>query len=98
MTQASNNGDRFAHNICEEVAEVIGTNPANIVNIFNPSLIVLRGSVVDGNQFLFENINRVTINTCVKKAASCLEIVYSEEKSDIRLQGLNAIIMLNLIR
>jgi N-acetylglucosamine repressor len=90
---ASNNGDRLARNVFEQTGRHLGEKLADIANIFNPEMIVLRGPVIDGNLFLFETISRVVMNMTLRQIAKVLKIVYSEEQSDIRVQGISSVIL-----
>ena len=56
-------------------------------------MIVLRGSVIDGNRFLFETIERVVMNLSLRHIAKSMRIAYSEEQSDIRVQGISSLIL-----
>jgi N-acetylglucosamine repressor len=93
VVTASNNGDRLARNVFEHTGRHLGEKLADIANIFNPEMIVLRGPVVDGNPFLFETINRIVMNMTLRQIAKVLKIVYSEEQSDIRVQGISSVIL-----
>ena len=93
VVTASNNGDRLARNVFEHTGRHLGEKLADIANIFNPEMIVLRGPVIDGNPFLFETINRIVMNMTLRQIAKVLKIVYSEEQSDIRVQGISSVIL-----
>ena len=96
VIEATNNGDRFSRNMFGKVADLLGAQLGNLVNIFNPGLIVLRGPVIDGNQFLYENICRVTMNSCLRQSGQSLKISYSTEEDAVRLKGLGSIVLNNL--
>jgi len=91
---AANNGDRFARNIFDQVGRNIGERLADVANIFNPEMIILRGSVVDGNRFLFETVQRVVMSLSLRHIARSLNMSYSEDRSDIRLRGTNSVILI----
>ena len=91
---AANNGDRLARNVFDQVGKHLGEKLADIVDIFNPELIILRGPVVDGNRFLLESIERVVMNQSLRHIAKDLKIIHSEERNDIRLLGINSLILI----
>ena len=91
---AANNGDRLARNVFEQVGKYLGDKLADMANIFNPELIILRGPVIDGNRFLLESIERVVMNQSLRHIAKDLKVVHSEERNDIRLMGINSIILI----
>jgi len=93
LVTAANNGDRLARNIFEQTGRHLGEKLADIANIFNPEMIVLRGPVIDGNRFLFETIERIVMNSSLRQIAKLLKVTYSEEQSDIRAQGISSVIL-----
>lgn len=93
LVTAANNGDRLVRNVFEQTGRHLGEKLADIANIFNPEMIVLRGPVIDGNRFLFETIERIVMNLSLRQIAKFLKIVYSEEQSDIRVQGISSVIL-----
>jgi predicted NBD/HSP70 family sugar kinase len=95
MIIAANNGDRFARNVFEQAGRFLGEKLADIANIFNPELIILRGPVIDGNRFLFETIERIVMNLSLRPVAKSMKILYSEERSDIRFMGINSLILID---
>lgn len=93
LVTAANNGDRLARNVFEQTGRHLGEKLADIANIFNPEMIVLRGPVIDGNRFLFETIERIVMNSSLRQIAKLLKVIYSEEPSDIRVQGISSVIL-----
>jgi predicted NBD/HSP70 family sugar kinase len=93
LITAANNGDRLTRNIFEQTGSHLGEKLADIANIFNPEMIVLRGPVIDGNRFLFETIERVIKNLSLQPIAKSLKVVFSEDPSDIRVQGISSVIL-----
>lgn len=91
---AANNGDRLARNVFEQVGKQLGDKLADMANVFNPELIILRGPVIDGNRFLLESIERVVVNQSLRHIAKDLKILHSEERKDIRLMGINSLILI----
>jgi predicted NBD/HSP70 family sugar kinase len=93
LITAANNGDRLTRNIFEQTGNHLGEKLADIANIFNPEMIILRGPVIDGNRFLFETIERGIKNLSLQPIAQSLKVVFSEEPSDIRVQGISSVIL-----
>ncbi len=50
---ASKNGDELAREVVRETARFIGTGVANLLNIFNPNVVVLAGGVAQAGEDLF---------------------------------------------
>jgi len=95
---ASNNGDRFVRNIFLEVAGYIGAKLSDIVNILNPEVIILRGSIIDGNTFLFENIERIIKTMSLSVLADTIKIVNTDDKVDIRISGVSSYILMHYFK
>ncbi len=98
IIKASNSGDRFVRNIFAEIAEYIGAKLTDVANILNPELIILRGSIIDGNSFLYDNIRRIVKNRSLPIIAENIEIDYSDDSSDIRIPGVSSYILMNYFR
>ena len=98
VIRASNNGDRFVRNIFLEVAGYIGGKLTDIANILNPEAIILRGSIIDGNSFLFENIKRIIKTRSLSVLADSIEIIYTDDTADIRIPGVSSYILMNYFR
>jgi predicted NBD/HSP70 family sugar kinase len=98
IIKASNNGDRFINNIFLELASYIGSKLSDVANILNPEVIILRGSIIDGNTFLYENIKRITKSRSLSVLADTVKIINTEDKSDIRIPGVSSYILMNYFR
>ncbi len=98
VIRASNNGDRFVRNIFLEVAGYIGSKLVDIANILNPESIILRGSIIDGNLFLYDNIKRIIETKSLSVLADTIKVVYTDESSDIRIPGVSSYILMNYFR
>lgn len=88
VKQAANNGDRFTKMIFEEVASHLGRKLSDIINVLNPGLVTFRGSVIDGNHFLFDNIKRIVLNRSMRNISNTIQLRFSEKDTAIRLRGL----------
>ncbi len=95
---ASSRGDRFVQNIFLEVAGYIGKKLVDVANILNPERIVLRGSIIDGNPFLFENIERIVKSESLSVISDSIKIMYTDDSSDIRIPGVSSYILMNYFR
>ncbi len=93
VIDAANNGDRFTRNILENVAAHIGGKLSDVANLLNPELIILRGPVIDGNRFLFDNIKRIVDSLSLRPIAEALRIEYAERREDMQTKGIGAYIL-----
>lgn len=95
VIKASNNGDRFARNIFNQIGENVGRKLADVANIFNPELIILRGELIDENRVLFESIEREIMNLTLRPVAKSLKVLFSEKHEDTRFRGIGSYIFIN---
>ena len=95
VIEAAKNGDRLARNKFEQVGIHIGMKLSDIAIILNPKLIILGGPVIDGNQFLFETIERIVINQTHMHTAETLQLIHYEKKCDMRLKGVSSTILMD---
>ncbi|HOP55972.1 MAG TPA: ROK family transcriptional regulator [bacterium] len=58
IIQAGKEGDKFILNIFEEVGEYLGIGIANIINFFNPELIILADELAEAGELILEPVKR----------------------------------------
>ena len=58
VAMAAKEGDKIAKRIMEETGEYLGTGIANIVNLFNPRVVIMGGGVSQAGNLIFEPIKR----------------------------------------
>ena len=92
---AANDGDRFARNIMGQAGDAVGMKLSDVADLFNPELIILRGPVIDGNQFLFERIRGIVTDQSLRPTSRSLRISFSPERKDIRFVGIGAAILMD---
>jgi predicted NBD/HSP70 family sugar kinase len=95
VVEAANNGDRFARNVMVRAGDALGAKLADVANLFNPGLIILRGPVIDANAFLFERISAVVMHETLRPTARALRLAYSAERRDIRFAGVASAILMD---
>ena len=95
IKKAANDGDRFCKLIFEEVAGHIGAKLSDVINVLNPGLVTLRGSVIDDNPFLFENIYRIIHNRSVRFTSNSVQLNYGRCGEHIGIKGLGSWILSN---
>jgi predicted NBD/HSP70 family sugar kinase len=92
---AANDGDRFARNILAQAADTLGTKLSDVADLFNPELIILRGPVIDGNEFLFERVRGTVMDQSLRPTTRALRILYSTERKDVRFAGIGCAILMD---
>lgn len=88
ILSASENGDRLSGNIIDKAGEHIGTGIANLINIFDPGVIILGGEVVEAFEpLLMDKIRSVTMMKAIKAISSRTSIVQGRVSGMIASRG-----------
>jgi glucokinase len=72
---AAHQGDRLALEVVRETARLLGTGVANLLNIFNPDVVVLAGGVTQAGDALFEPMRAEVRRRAFKPAVEACRIV-----------------------
>lgn len=73
--EASQLGDMLALEVVQETARFLGAGVANIINIFNPDVVVIAGGVTQAGDTLFEPLLREVRRRAFKAAVDAVRIV-----------------------
>lgn len=73
--QAAREGDRLALEVVRETARLLGAGVANLLNIFNPDVVVLAGGVTQAGDALFEPMRAEVRRRAFKPAVEACRIV-----------------------
>src|SRR5690348_13337592 len=73
--EAANDGDTFALELVNETAKILGAGVANIVNIFNPDVVVICGGVTLAGDRLFDPLRREVHRRAFKDAVKACRIL-----------------------
>lgn len=68
-------GDEVAIDVVRETARLLGAGVANLLNIFNPDVVVLAGGVTHAGEALFEPLRREVRKRAFKPAVEACRIV-----------------------
>jgi glucokinase len=74
-----------AHKLIQDMGESLGIAISNIVNILNPEMVILGGSLMGAREILTEVITKSIRSHCLSPIAAGVKVVASElaEKSGI---------------
>jgi predicted NBD/HSP70 family sugar kinase len=78
VVRAALNGDRSACTAIQRAGNHIGVALAGLVNVMNPSLILIDGSVARAGELLLEPIRRVIAARSLKAASTSTSVVLGE--------------------
>jgi glucokinase len=73
--EASKRGDATAREVVRETARILGTGVANLLNIFNPDIVVLAGGVTQAGDALFQPLRAEVRRRAFKPAVQACRIV-----------------------
>jgi glucokinase len=76
--QAAHDGDDLAMEVVNDTAKFLGTGVANLLNIFNPEVVVVCGGVTLAGDHLFVPLRREVARRAFKPAVSVCRIVPCE--------------------
>lgn len=77
VIQAARSGDQVSIGLLSYSAHLVGESVARIVNLFNPSLILIGGQVTTNNDVYLANVRRTVLGRSLPLATRSLEITTS---------------------
>lgn len=72
---AAHDGDELARELVHETAQFLGAGVANLVNVFNPEVVVVCGGVTRAGDLLFVPLRREVTRRAFKPAVQAVRIV-----------------------
>ncbi len=76
--EAAENGDGLARDVVRDTAQFLGVGIANLLNIFNPEVVVIAGGVTRAGDALFEPLRAEVRRRAFKPAVAVCRIVPGE--------------------
>ena len=87
MVEAARKGDRVALASFEETGYYLGVGLANLINIFNPQMVVLGGYVTQACEFLLPVIQKTVQERALRWPHEAADIVVATYVNDASLMG-----------
>jgi glucokinase len=72
---AAHRGDAVAREVVRDTARFLGAGLANLLNIFNPDVVVIAGGVTQAGELLFEPLRAEVRRRAFKPAVEACRIV-----------------------
>lgn len=94
--ELSLNGDERAITAINKASEYLGLAIANLINIFNPRLIVLGGDLIDINDYYFNGAVESAKKYALPDLYKVCEIKRAESKGDAIIKGAAVLVLENL--
>ncbi|OFW54813.1 MAG: transcriptional regulator [Actinobacteria bacterium RBG_13_35_12] len=77
--------DQLAKEIMKDTAAYLATGMVNLVNLFNPDIIILGGKVAYDNQFLLSQVKKLVFKQALTILTNKLEICSTSLREDFRM-------------
>jgi glucokinase len=87
VEKAARRGDSLALEVISQVATYLGVGILNLVNIFNPQVIIVGGGVAKMGNLLLEPVRQVVSERAFKLAAGAVRIVPAQLGEDAGVLG-----------
>ena len=98
VVQAASQGDSVALSALQEVGEQLGIGVANLVNVFNPELIVLGGALNHASTILLPIVTRLINENALAPARENVRLAASAHGTDACLMGAVALVLDDILR
>ncbi len=96
VAEAARRGDKEAGEILTGAMEYLGIGMANLVNLFNPQLIVIGGGVANIGERLFRPVRQAIERNAFRMAAQVVRVVPAELGDDVGVLGAAAVALSRL--
>jgi len=87
VAEAAKMGDKLALEIWEEVGEYLGIAIANLINMYNPELVIIGGGIAQAGKLFFEPIKRTVKKRALPGPAKIAKIVPSQLGENVSIIG-----------
>jgi glucokinase len=87
VAQAADQGDVEAQSILAEAMDYLGIGMANLVNLFNPELIVIGGGLTNIGEGLFDPVRRAIVRHAFHTPAETVRVVRAELGDKVGVLG-----------
>jgi glucokinase-like ROK family protein len=97
IVEAARAGDRLVLSALDEVGDCLGLMVANLINTFNPTMLVFGGVLSMAAEFLLPPIERVVAERAIPWAREATEIVVSSHRYDGCVMGAVALVLHDML-
>ena len=98
VATAANQGDKLGRSIMEETGEYLGTGVANIVNLFNPELVIVGGGVARAGDLIFEPLKKAVQQRAFSVSAEVAKIIPVSLGKDCTVIGAAALVLKEMFK
>jgi glucokinase-like ROK family protein len=98
VIQAARSGDKVALEALQDVGNYLGLGVANLINIFNPELIVLGGALSTANEFFLSAAQAIACQGALKPSCENIQFAVSAHGEDACVMGAAALVLDDILR
>jgi glucokinase len=91
--QAANAGDKICGNIVAELGNYLGLGLANLVNLFNPAIVVLDHRLETAGEGLLDQIMQVIKRQALSNSVERLSLRFAKVASEPGLLGMGLLVL-----
>jgi predicted NBD/HSP70 family sugar kinase len=92
------NGDTICHQAIEEAAVNLGAGIADLVNVFNPDLIVIGGAFILGKEIMHSIIEKTIFSNALQPTTENLRVEFSGRNTEACALGAVAVVLDDILR
>ena len=85
--EAADAGDELAIRMLGQVARYLGIGIANLVNTFNPEILIIGGGIVRGRQYIEDIVRQTVEDRSFESSSNVLEISFLTTTTENTLKG-----------
>lgn len=93
VAEAANKGDKLARGIIEKTGEYLGTGIANVINLFNPQMVIIGGGVAQAGNLIFNPLKKTMKKRAFPVPAKVVKIVASSLGRDCTVIGAATLVL-----
>jgi predicted NBD/HSP70 family sugar kinase len=98
VVKFAQSGDTICRRAIEEVAVNLGTGIADLVNVFNPGLVVIGGAFISAKDIMQSIIEKTIFDNALRPATESLQIKFSEYSAKACVLGAVAVVLDDILR
>lgn len=95
--QAAREQDTMAVEKLQQIAYYLGIGAANIINFFNPELVIIGGGIVKGQAFIEEHMMKIIRERALESCYSSTRVEFSAEGREASLKGIVDLVVEELL-
>jgi predicted NBD/HSP70 family sugar kinase/DNA-binding MarR family transcriptional regulator len=91
-------GDELCRAALENVGENLGTGVADLVNIFNPQMVIIGGAFNYGREIILPVLENTIADETLPSVRQDLEVIISDQGADATVLGAIAVVLDDILR